>query len=139
MTHYVLKLSSGELVYGTVDDKKSDKKMLVLNDPLIWEDYESEDGRTGSALVKYMVGAGEEQIPIAIASITSMSTMSDHFANFYDVAVAVQRITDEAYRERLMSMTRGMLGLVIEYQNKQHADSTGGLVMSPSDSDSTIH
>jgi hypothetical protein len=88
----MFKLSSGELVYGTVDDKKSDKKMLVLNDPLIWEDYESEDGRTGSALVKYMVGAGEEQIPIAKLPSLSMSTMSDHFANFYDVAVEVQRL-----------------------------------------------
>jgi hypothetical protein len=139
MSHYVVKLASGELVYGTIDESETDKKMIVLHNPLIWEDYETDDGRVGSALVNYMVGTTEAKVPIAIAGITSMAAMSQTFANFYDVAVAVQKITDEAYKEKLVHMTKKMLGMVIEYQARQHADKTGDIVMHPTDSDTTIH
>lgn len=139
MSHYIVKINSGELVYGTVDSKETDKDMLILNNPLVWEDYEMEDGRVGSALVKYITGSAESKIPISVKSITSMALMSESFAEFYDVAVAVQQITDEAYQEKLQSMTRKMVGMVIDYQNRTHADKTGDIVFSPTDSDNTIH
>ena len=139
MSHYAVKITSGEIVYGTVDEDGTDSKMIVLNNPLVWEDYETEDGRMGSALVKYLTGSNEEKIPIAIASIVSMATMSETFSHFYDVAVQVQKITDESYQERLVHMTKKMVGLVIDYQNTKHPDDTGGIVFSPSESDTTIH
>jgi hypothetical protein len=137
MSHYVIKIASGEVIYGTVENEL-EKKMLVVNNPLVWEDYESEDGRVGSALVNYLVGTTEKSIPIAVSSIISMASMSDAFTNFYEVAVKVQEITDEAYKEKLVHMTRKMMGLVMEYQDKAKASSSGGLVIS-ADSDSTIH
>ena len=139
MSHYAVKITSGEIVYGTVDEDGTDSKMIVLNNPLVWEDYETEDGRMGSALVKYLTGSNEEKIPIAISSIVSMATMNETFSHFYDVSVQVQKITDESYQERLVHMTKKMVGLVIDYQNRKHADDTGGIVFSPSDSDTTIH
>jgi hypothetical protein len=68
-----------------------------------------------------------------------MAVMSETFSNFYDVAVEVQKITDEAYQEKLQYMTKKMLGLVIEYQNKRHATNTGDLVFTAVDTDITIH
>lgn len=138
MSHYIVKLTSGELVYGTIDEKETDKKMLVLNNPLIWEEYETEDGRMGSALVRYITGTPENKVPVAISAIVSMVTMGDAFINFYDAAVAVQKITEEAYEERLVHMTQRMVSLVMDYQNRAHADQTGDLVIS-SNSDITIH
>lgn len=139
MSHYVIKITSGELVYGVVDEKATDKKILILQNPLVWEDYESEDGRTGSALVNYITGAKENKIPISTSSIISMSLMTDTFANFYDVAVAVQKITDAAYKEKLEHMTRKMRTMVIDYQDKAYADETGSLIVSSTDTDTTIH
>lgn len=139
MSHFIVKLTSGEFVYGTVDPKEKDDKMLVINNPLVWEEYEMEDGRTGSALVKYVVGTKETQVPIAITSITSIVTMSQSFEDFYEAAVAVQKITDEAYDEKLSHMTKKMVSLVIDYQARSHASDTDGIVVSLKDSDTTIH
>lgn len=140
MSHYAVKITSGEIVYGTFDEPNLGDKMIVINNPLIWEDYEAEDGRVGSALVKYITGTDEDQVGISISSIISVSAMNEEFTRFYDVAVEVQKITDEAYKEKLQYMTRRMLSLVIEYQNKQHAENTGDIVFtSPTDTDTTIH
>jgi hypothetical protein len=106
---------------------------------MIWEDYETEDGRLGSALVKFITGCSESQVPIAVKSIISMSLLNDAFINFYEVSVEVSKITDEAYQEKLQYMTRKMINLVIDYQNQRHADETGDIVFSPTDSDTTIH
>jgi hypothetical protein len=139
MSHYVVKISSGELVYGTANKEDADTKMLILNNPLIWEDYETEDGRMGSALVRFITGGKESRIPIASESIISISLMTEEFSKFYDASVEVQKITDEAYKENLHHMTKKMVGLIIEYQNAAQAYKTGELVVSPKDTDHTIH
>lgn len=138
MSHFILKLTSGEIVYGTVDLNSGDKKMIIVKNPLIWEEYESPDGYVGTALVKYLNGTAETQIPLAITSIVSMASMSPTFSQFYDAAVAVQKITDEAYDEKIAHMTKKMKALVTDYQSKVDASQFDGLVAFPTDTDS-IH
>lgn len=140
MNHFILKLTNGELVYGVVDPDNTDKKMVTLENPLTWEEYETSEGGTGSALVKFCVGTKETKLPIAATSITSMALMSDRFAHFYDAAVAVNVITDEAYDEKLAYMTKQMIGLVMDYQAKAESeDNSGALVSYSTDSSNTIH
>lgn len=138
MSHFVLKLTSGENVYGVLDIKTADKKMVTIENPMIWEEYESPDGHIGTALVKYITGTKETRVPIALSSIISIAAMSDTFSKFYDAAVVVSKITDEAYNERIVSMTNRMVNLIIDYQDKAQAEKTGELVISSSDTD-TIH
>lgn len=139
MSHFILKLTSGENVYCVLDMKDADKKMVIVENPMIWEEYENpETGQVGTALVKYLNGTAEYKIPVALSSIISIAAMSTAFANFYDAAVAVSKITDEAYDERLASMTSRMIALVMDYQDKAHAEKTGELVISSSDT-TTIH
>jgi hypothetical protein len=140
MSHYILKLTSGDIVYGIIDLDKTDKKMVVLENPLTWEDYETEDGRVGSALVKYMTGTDETKIPIATSSIVSMCTMSEKFTNYYEAAAACQAITDEAYAEKLVQMTNRMIELVQDYRAKEAVEELGpdALVAYKTDTN-TIH
>lgn len=138
MSHFILKLTTGEFVYGVIDLDNTDKNMVTLENPLTWEDYETSDGGHGSALVKYCVGTKDKQIPISSASIISMVAMSTQFSSFYDAAVEVNKITDEAYDEKLLSMTKRMQGMVLDFKAKFIADETGGLVAYSTDSD-TIH
>lgn len=135
MNHFIVKLTSGEFVYGTIEDTKS-KGMIIVKNPLTWQEYENEEGHLGSALVKYMTGTEEEEVPISTTSITSMARMSPTFEDFYEAAVAVQKITEEAYNENISFMTIRMIDLVMDYQDKHHAHTTGELVAS---SKSTIH
>lgn len=142
MSHYILKLTSGEFVYGIIDTIKTDKKMVVLENPLTWEEYETGDGQIGSALVKFVNGSSETSIPIATTAIVSISKMSKVFEDFYDAAVACQQITDEAYDEKISFMTRKMIGLVMEYQAKAAADALGKdsiVAFKKPDSDITFH
>jgi hypothetical protein len=132
---------SGENVYGVVESLKSDPKMLIIKNPLIWEDYDTPDGYTGSALVKFMAGTSESSIPISISSIVSIANMSPEFSKFYDAAVSVQKITDEAYAEKLLDMTRRMKEMIAGYNEKAQAASFGrdALVAFPLDTEDTIH
>jgi hypothetical protein len=113
--------------------------MVVIQNPLTWHEYESEEGSAGSALVKYMQGTSENEVPIAITSITSMAKMSPLFENFYDAAVAVQQITDEAYNENIAYMTSRMCDLVMDYQDRMQAMSTDEIVISHKSTNTTIH
>jgi hypothetical protein len=139
MSHFILKLTSGEFVYGTINPLELDEKMLVIDNPLVWEDYEMEDGRHGTALVKYMTGTKETKIPIAISAVVSMAAMSPSFENMYEAAVAVQKITDESYDEKIVYMTKRMIDLVMDYQAREQAAKTDGIIMTAADTDTTIH
>jgi hypothetical protein len=141
MSHFILKLTSGESVYGVIDLDKMEKKMVVIKNPLVYEEYESPEGHTGTALVKYMGGTADNAIPIATASITSMAEMSAAFSRYYDAAVAIQEITDQAYQERLGVMTKRMLAMVSDFQEQAIAASLGKdvIVAFPSDTEDTIH
>jgi hypothetical protein len=139
MSHFILKLTSGENVYGVLDMGSVDKKMVIVENPMVWEEYENpETGQTGTALVKYLTGTAESKIPVALSSIISMAAMSDTFSNFYDAAVAVAKIMDDAYDERIAGMTHKMVDLIIDYQDKAQAEKTGELVISSSNT-TTIH
>ena len=77
MSHFIIKLVSGEFVYGKV--KSAETKMLTIENPLVWEDYISQDGSAGSAMVKYITGSDEKVIPIATNAVVSMAAMSPTF------------------------------------------------------------
>ena len=139
MNHYIVKLITGEFVYGVLDTENTDKKMIIMENPLTWEEYDSPDGVSGSALVKFVSGTRDSSVPIATHSIISITAMSDAFTDFYDAAVAVQKITDEAYDDKIRYMTRKMCSLVMDYQAQAHADETNGIVGYSTDTDITIH
>lgn len=138
--HFIVKISTGEFVYGEIDLENTDKKMVTLKNPLVWEEYETADGYSGTALVKYMNGSKDKKIPIATSSIVSMSQMDKTFSEFYDAAVACQQITDEVYNEKLRHQTKKMIGLVLDYQAKAAAAELDGLIITPLDTDNpTFH
>ncbi len=138
MSHFIVKLTSGEAVYGILDEENTDSKMLTLKNPLVWEEYENSEGQVGSVLVKYIVGTDESEIAIATTGLVSMAAMSDQFAKYYDMAVECQKITDQSYAERLKHMTKKMANVIIEYQAKVLSDATDGLIAYRTDLD-TIH
>jgi hypothetical protein len=138
MNHFILKLLSGENVYGVIKEKCSSSKMVIIENPMVWEEYEGPDGITGSALVKYLNGTQESSIPISSSSITSMATMSGTFSDFYDAAVEVSKITDESYDERISHMTRKMKSMITDYHARMIADATGEIIGYRTDID-TIH
>lgn len=139
MSHYILKLSSGEFVYGVINPKKSDQKIITMHNPMVWEEYTTQDGYTGTALVRYMTGTTEEIIPISTSHVTSMAKMSETFSGYYDAAVACNKITDESYEEKLAYMTKKITEMVVDHQLKVQAAKTGGIAFTENDISDTIH
>jgi hypothetical protein len=140
MSHFILKLTSGEFVYGVLDENIKEKGMVILQNPLTWQEYSDDEGRLGSALVKYVNGTSENKIPISVSAIMSMAKMSPIFEEFYEAAVAIQQITDESYNENISLMTSRMYDLVVDYQDRKQALITNELVISSKkSSNTTIH
>lgn len=139
MNHFIIKLTSGEFVYGVINDELKEKNMVVVQNPLTWHEYDDDEGNSGSALIKFINGSSDTEIPIATTSIISMARMSTAFENFYEAAVAVQQITDTAYEENIIRMTNRMCDMVLDFQDRQQAISTDELVISHRSSNTTIH
>lgn len=136
MSHYILKLVTGEFVYGKIDIDNTDKKMVSLTNPLVWEEYTSEDGQSGTAMVKYVTGTHEDTIPIATSSIISMATMSEPFTAFYEAAVGITKISDQNYDAKLADMTARMKLMINDHHARKTAKETDELVSYSTD---TIH
>jgi hypothetical protein len=142
MNHFIIKLASGEFVYGMIDEDTVSSKMLVVNNPLTWEEYINEDGMSSSTLTKFCTGSDEEDVPINSSHVVSITAMSPTFARFYDSAVALQKIIEPSYNSKLEAMTNRMFSAVSDHYAKQVQQETGGIVAYypyPEDSDNTIH
>jgi hypothetical protein len=135
MSHYIIKLTSGETVYGMISEPTKGT-MVVVKDPLVWEEYETEDGG-GTALVRYIAGTDEEDIPINKNCIVSMAGMSEEFKDFYDAAVGIQKETNGAYSKKIASMAERMKHYLMDMQAKRHSIDTDDIVAWQTDN--TIH
>lgn len=139
-SHYVIKLITGESLYATLG--KTEKDVLVVKNPMMWEDYVSEDGMVGSTLVKYVTGSDEKDIPISKTAVISMAKMSNTFINFYDAAVAMTDITVKSYELKLKQITKSMVNRVSEYYATRVQLETNDIVaypIIPADDKDTIH
>ena len=142
MSHFIVKLVNGDTVYGIVTVDSSDKKIMLVEHPLVWEDYETTDGAYGSALVKYFTGSDEDTIAIPSTAVVSIALMSPVFQKFYESALTIQALSDKAYDDKIRYMTAKMNDLIVEQYAKDLADKTGELVEYSTDLDttnSTIH
>lgn len=140
MSYFIIKLTTGEFVYGTLSTEKEEKGMVIVNNPLTWQEYSDDEGYMGSALVKFINGTSETQVPIATSHIISMAKMSPVFEEYYEAAVAVQEITRESYEESLVNMTSRMCDLVLDYQDRMQSMHTDELVISSKrSSNTTLH
>jgi hypothetical protein len=141
MNHFIIRLITGEVVYGKLSSDSIETKMIIIHDPLTWEEYVSEEGHSSSALVRFCNGTDETEIPIVNTAVISMSRMSKDFTNFYDSAVALQKATEKQYSKRLRQMTDRMHAVLNDYWASSVSAETGDIVCYPiqPDSEDTIH
>lgn len=141
MNHFIIKLITGEVVYGKLSENSIEKKMLIIHDPLVWEEYTNEDGYRGASLVKFCTGSDENEVPIINSAVISMNRMSATFAKFYDAAVVTQMFTETQYQVKLKQMTNRMHNYINDYYAYNHSKDTGDIVMYPTlpDTEDTIH
>lgn len=139
--HFIIKLITGEMIYGKVNTDQSDNKVVIVKDPLMWEEYYNEDGAVGSTLIKYCTGTHEREVPFTNSSIISMNKMSKPFENFYDAAVEIQLLYESAYDNKLKQMTNRMRNTLLSHMafiKQKETDELVGWI--PYDSeDNTLH
>jgi hypothetical protein len=142
--YFVIKLSTGDTVYARVEAKQPEGKMVIVEDPLIWEEFFTEDGYSASTLVRYCSGSDEREVPISRNAIVSMAAMSPDFSAFYEAAVGMTDMTADIYKHKLQDMTHSMMNKLSAYHAQKVQRETGDLVSFPlfgipkSDKD-TIH
>ena len=142
--HFVIKLITGDTLYGTISTDDATEGMLIVNDPLIWEEYYNEDGYPASTLVRYCSGSDESEIPIARTAIISMAAMSEDFAEFYDAAVGMTEMSHDIYKSKLQTMTCSMRNKISAYHAAKLLEDTDDLVVynlfgMPTKDTNTIH
>lgn len=129
MSHFIIKLVTGDTIYGKIQPSQAEgEQMVIVADPLEWEEFYTEEGYPASTLVRYCAGSDETEIPLARTAIISMAAMSEDFIKFYDAAVGMTDISAVAYRSKLRSMTCNMMNKLEAYHATQIQQETGDLV-----------
>lgn len=145
MSHFIIKLITGDTIYGKIQPSQAEgEQMVIVEDPLEWEEFYTEEGYPATTLVRYCAGSDETEIPIARSAIISMAAMSDDFIDFYDAAIGMTDISANSYKVKLRGMTCNMRNKLEAYHALQIQEETGDLVQyqihSPYDTDTdTIH
>jgi hypothetical protein len=98
----IIKLSNGEEVYARVpEDVNEGSPVLLLEDPLIEEEYFNEDGSTTSALIKFCKKSHERKIPVIKSHIMAMTAMSPPFKTYYKAAVEFAKLAEQSYDDKI--------------------------------------
>ena len=129
MSHFIIKLITGDTIYGKMQpSQKEGEQMVIVEDPLQWEEFYTEEGYPASTLTRYCSGSDETEIPIARSAIISMAAMNEDFADFYDAAVGMTDMSAAGYKVKLRGMTCNMLNKLQAYHAAQIQEETGQLV-----------
>lgn len=141
MNYYILKLTSGDVIYGMIDEDTISENFLVVSHPMMWEEFYDDEGHASNSLVKYISGTDEEDIPVQSSNIISMALMSKEFIEFYDAALMLQSLSSAPYKKKLLETASRMRAAYNKHTASQIQKATGDIVAYyAAESDSgTIH
>jgi hypothetical protein len=98
----IIKLSNGEEIYARIpEDVNEGAPILLVEDPLVEEEYFNEDGSTSTALVKFCRKSHERRVPIIKSHILALTAMSSPFKSYYKAAVEFNLLAEKSYDDKI--------------------------------------
>lgn len=110
LIYAAIKLISGQEVFAKLleEEINSNDPFIVMEDPLIQEEFFNEDGTTSVAMAKFSTATHERHIPLAKHTIISTAIMSEPFRAYYKESVDISNMSLEKYDEKLIQMASKM-------------------------------